>query len=85
MAPDLEAHRKKVTASFLGHSSYVGAGYQYTDLDDIIEDVYGDTYGVGAEWFVTEGIGLSLNYAHSEIDDTDIESDAVVIAAEMRF
>ena len=44
-----------------------------------------DTYGVGAEWFVTEGIGLSLIYAHSEIDNTDIESDAVVIAAELRF
>lgn len=44
-----------------------------------------DTYGAGAEWFVTEKIGLSLDYAHSEIDDTDVESDAVILGAKIRF
>jgi len=44
-----------------------------------------DTYSVGAEWFVTEGIALSLDYAHSEVDDTEVESDAVILGAELRF
>ena len=40
---------------------------------------------MSAEWFVNEDIGLSLGYAHSEVDDTDVESDAVVLGAELRF
>ena len=61
----------------------LGFGLDFSRFDNFgIEE---DTYGASAEWFVTEGIGLSLSYAHSEIDDTDVESDAVVIAAELRF
>lgn len=61
----------------------LGFGLDFSRFDNFgIEE---DTYGAMAEWFVTETIGLSLNYAHSEIDDTDVESDAVILSAEMRF
>lgn len=57
------------------------AGYSRFDNFGIEED----TYGAGAEWFVTENIGLSLSYDYSEIDDTDVEINAVVLGGEMRF
>ncbi|MAT93672.1 MAG: hypothetical protein CME59_13825 [Halioglobus sp.] len=61
----------------------LGFGLAYSRFDNFgIEE---DTYGVSAEWFVNEDIGLSLGYAHSEVDDTDVESDAVVLGAELRF
>jgi len=61
----------------------LGFGLDFSRFDNFgIEE---DTYGASAEWFVTEGIGLSLSYAHSEIDDTDVESDAVILGAELRF
>ena len=57
----------------------LGFGLDFSRFDNFgIEE---DTYGIGAEWFVTEGIGLSLNYEYSEIDDTDVEINAVVLAA----
>ena len=61
----------------------LGFGLNYSRFDNFgIEE---DTYGASAQWFVTDGIGLSLSYAHSEIDDTDVESDSVVLGAELRF
>ena len=61
----------------------LGFGANYGRFDNFgIEE---DTYGIGAELFVTEGIGLSLNYEYSEIDDTDVEINAVVLAAELRL
>lgn len=71
----------------IGSTWYVnntlGFGVSFSRFDNFgLEE---DTYGIGAEWFVTEGIGLSLRYAHSEIDDTDVESDAVVLGGEFRF
>lgn len=61
----------------------LGFGVNYSRFDNFgFEE---DTYGIGAEWFVTDTIGLSLDYAHSEVDDTDVESDAVLLGAEVRF
>lgn len=61
----------------------LGFGLDFSRFDNFgIEE---DTYGASAEWFVNEDIGLSLSYAHSEIDDTDVESDAVILGAELRF
>lgn len=61
----------------------LGFGASFSRFDNFgIEE---DTYGVGAEWFINEQIGLSLRYAHSEVDDTDVESDAVLLGAEVRF
>jgi len=61
----------------------LGFGVNYSRFDNF--GIEADTYGVGAEWFVTEDIGLSLRYEHSEIDDVDVESDAVLLGAEFRF
>ena len=61
----------------------LGFGLDFSRFDNFgIEE---DTYGANAEWFINEQIGLSLSYAHSEIDDTDVESDAVILGAEIRF
>ena len=64
-------------------SESLGFGLDYNRFDNFgLEE---DTYGASAEWFVTENIGLTLAYEHSEIDDTDIESDAVILSGEFRF
>lgn len=61
----------------------LGFGLDFSRFDNFgIEE---DTYGASAEWFVREDIGLLLSYAHSEIDDTDVESDAIILGAELRF
>jgi len=44
-----------------------------------------DTYSAGVNWFVTDTIGLVLAYVYSEIDNTDIESDQILLGAELRF
>ena len=37
-------------AAFLDQSSFISAGYLYTDLDDIVEDLDGDTYGINGRY-----------------------------------
>ena len=49
---------------------------------DTIEE---DTFSALAEWFVNEQVGLSLAVSHSEVDGTDIETDAVELGARIRF
>ena len=66
---------------YLNKSLGLSANYSRFDNFGIEED----TYGAGVEWFVTENIGLSLDYDYSEIDDTDVEINAVVLAGELRF
>jgi hypothetical protein len=61
----------------------LGFGVDFSRFDNFgIEE---DTYGLGAEWFVSDRVGLSLRYAHSEVDDTDVESDAVLLGVEIRL
>lgn len=61
----------------------LGFGLDYSRFDNFgIEE---DTYGATAEWFINEQVGLSLGLAHSEIDDTDVESDSIVLGARVRF
>ena len=60
-----------------------GIGLDFSRFDNLgIEE---DIYDISAVWFVTEGIGLSLSDTQSETDDTDVESDAIVLGAELRF
>lgn len=61
----------------------LGFGANYGRFDNFgLEE---DTYSALAEWFVTENIGLTLRYTYSEIDDTDVDSDAVLLGGEFRF
>lgn len=64
-------------------NSMLGFGANFSRFDNFGIEL--DTYGVGAEWFVADNIGLSLDYNYSEIDDTDVEINAVVLAGELRF
>jgi Putative general bacterial porin len=64
-------------------SDNLGLGVSYGRFDDYGYEV--DAYGAMAEWFVTEQVGLSLSLEHSELDNTDVETDSVLLGARIRF
>lgn len=59
----------------------IGGGYRNTEND--LAEI--EQYFARAEWFINEQVGISLEYQDAELDDTDIEADAVVFGARLRF
>jgi hypothetical protein len=61
----------------------IGFGTSFGRFDNFgLEE---DAYGVHGEWFISEQIALSLAAKHSEIDDTEVERDSIVLGATLRF
>ena len=68
----------------------VGASFGKFDGFDGLIDAGGsglevDRYSVFSEWFVTQSIGVNLAYTYGEVDDTDIESNAITLGGRFRF
>jgi len=59
----------------------IGAGYRNTD-DDGLEL---EEYGVFAEYFITPGVAVTLEYVEGEIEDTYVETDSYLIGVRARF
>lgn len=61
----------------------LGIGANYSRFDNY--GLESDTYGLGVEWFVFDGLALSAAYSYEEVDDTDVEVEAFLVGAELRF
>jgi hypothetical protein len=64
-------------AAFLDQASSISAGYVYTDLDDIVEDVDGDEYKIGGRYVLgLESIPLIFEGSYSRItpDFSDVDT-----------
>lgn len=59
----------------------LGAGYRNTEND--LQEV--EQYFLSAEYFITNDVAVSLEYQDAEIEDTDIDADAIVFGARLRF
>ncbi len=61
----------------------LGIGAGYGNIDDGGGEA--EEIKVFAEWFFTPKFAVNLEYNEREIDDTDIESEAIMIGARLRF
>jgi len=71
-------------AAFLDHASNISAGYVYTDLDDIVEDLDGDEYGISGRYVLDlDSIPLIFegSYTRSTPDFSDIDTFSVGFGA----
>lgn len=68
---------------------YVSLGAAHVDADDLSETAF--TYGIGADFKVTERMTLGAEYTRQDFDDVndvsgfDIDSDMVQVRASFRF
>lgn len=68
---------------------YVSLGAAHVDADDLSETAF--TYGIGADFKVTERVTLGAEYTRQDFDDVndvsgfDIDSDMVQVRASFRF
>jgi len=59
----------------------IGGGYRNTENN--LAEV--EQYYARAEWFINDQVGVSLEYQDAEVEDTDLEADAIVFGARLRF
>ena len=75
---------------YVSHDLGFGASFGRFDGFDGLIDAGGsglevDQYSVFGEWFITRNIAANLAYTYGEVDDTDIESNAITLGARVRF
>jgi len=59
----------------------IGAGYRNTEND--LQEV--EQYVASVEYFINDDVAVALEYRDAEIEDTDVEADAVIFSARLRF
>ena len=61
----------------------LGFGARYGKFDGGAAEA--DKYSIFSEWFITRQFAVSLAYDYSELDDTDVENEAIVLGARVRL
>ena len=59
----------------------IGAGYRNTEND--LQEV--EQYVASVEYFISEAVGVALEYQNAEVEDTNAYADAVILSARLRF
>lgn len=66
---------------YLNNSVGFGGAYRNTENNGFEVE----RYTLHAEWFITEQVGVTISYEDAEIEDTDLDADAWMIGARVRF
>jgi hypothetical protein len=66
----------------------LGFGTGYRRFDNF--GIEANEFSAHGEWFVSEQVGLSLAFSHTEVDDTDnndtdVDVDSIVLGARLCF
>ena len=66
---------------YLNNSLGFGASYLNTEENSLELE----QYSVFAEWFINEQVAATIEYQDAEFDDSDIDADAIIFGARVRF